>query len=50
MTLRLPQWAETAAICAALCVLVPLSLIALAVILIVASVAQTAGYVFRRLG
>ena len=47
---RLKQWAKTAAICAALCVLVPLSLFALAVILIVASVAQTAGQVFRRLG
>ena len=47
---RLRQWAQTTAICAALCVLVPLSILALAVILIVASVAQTAGYVFRRLG
>ena len=47
---RLRQWAQIAAICAALCVLVPLSVIALAVILIVASVAQTTGYVFRRLG
>ena len=47
---RLKQWAQTAGICAALCVLVPLSLIALAVILIVASVVQTAGHVFGRLG
>lgn len=47
---RIKQWAHTAAICAALCVLAPLSVIALAVILIVASVAQTAGHVFRRLG
>ena len=47
---RLKQWAQTAAICATLCVLVPLSIIALAVILIVASVAQTAGRVFGRLG
>ena len=47
---RLRQWAQTAAICAALCVLVPLSLIALAVILIVASVAQTVGHIFSRLG
>ena len=46
---RLKYWAQTAAICAALCVLVPLSIIALAVILIVASVAQTAGHVFSRL-
>lgn len=47
---RLRQWTQTAAICAALLVLVPLSLIALAVILIVASVAQTAGHIFSRLG
>lgn len=47
---RIKQWAQTAGICAALCVLVPLSLIALAVILIVASVAQTAGHIFSRLG
>ena len=47
---RLKCWAKNAAICAALCVLVPLSVIALAVILIVASVAQTAGHVFGRLG
>ena len=48
--IRLKCWAKNAAICAALLVLVPLSLIALAVILIVASVAQTAGRVFGRLG
>lgn len=48
--IRLKCWAKNAAICAALCVLVPLSLIALAVILIVASVAQTAGHIFSRLG
>lgn len=47
---RLKQWAQTAAICTALCVLVPLSVIALAVILIVASVVQTAGHIFSRLG
>lgn len=47
---RLQRWAKTAGICAALCVLVPLSVIALAVILIVASVAQTVGHVFGRLG
>ena len=47
---RLKCWAQTAAICAALCVLVPLSFIALAVILIVASFAQTAGHSFGRLG
>ena len=47
---RIKQWAQTAGICAALCVLVPLSFIALAVILIVASVAQTASRVFGRLG